>query len=154
MHYLRADIGARLTRKLRRQQDQRQTQRQESQAQNVPGRGRPRLGGGVCVGVRWTRGRLGVFALEFDHCLHQPRDVIVDEFLAPVRGLFEDGDPKSTVNNIFCKGNLVCAETHALGKMKNGNTYDNLYCWVIEVKDDLIYAIREYMDSAYIQSVV
>jgi hypothetical protein len=86
--------------------------------------------------------------------VHQPRDVIVDEFLAPVRGLFEDGDPKTTVNHIFCKGNVVCAETHALGKMKNGNTYDNLYCWVIEVKDGLIFAIREYMDSAYIQSIV
>jgi uncharacterized protein len=86
--------------------------------------------------------------------VHRPRDVIVDEFLAPVRGLFEVGDPKTTVNHIFCKGNVVCAETHALGKMKNGNTYDNLYCWVIEVKDDLVYAIREYMDSAYIQSIV
>jgi len=86
--------------------------------------------------------------------VHQPRDVIVDEFLAPVRGLFEDGDPKVHVNNIFCKGNLVCAETRALGKMKNGNTYDNLYCWVVEVRDGLIYALREYMDSAYIQSIV
>lgn len=86
--------------------------------------------------------------------VHQPRDVIVDEFLAPVRGLFEDGDPKTTVKHIFCKGNVVCAETRALGKMKNGNTYDNLYCWVIEVRDDSIYAIREYMDSAYIQSIV
>jgi ketosteroid isomerase-like protein len=86
--------------------------------------------------------------------VHKPRDVIVDEFLAPVRGLFEDGDPKVKVNNIFCKGNLVCAETRALGKMKNGNTYDNLYCWVIEVRDGLIYALREYMDSAYIQSIV
>lgn len=86
--------------------------------------------------------------------VHKPRDVIVDEFLASVRGLFEDGDPKTTVNNIFCKGNVVCAETRALGKMKNGNTYDNLYCWVIEVKEDLIYAIREYMDSAYVQSIV
>lgn len=86
--------------------------------------------------------------------VHRPRDVIVDEFLAPVRGLFEDGDPKVKVNNIFCKGNLVCAETRALGKMKNGNTYDNLYCWVIEVRDGLIYALREYMDSAYIQSIV
>ena len=86
--------------------------------------------------------------------VHKPRDVIVDEFLAPVRGLFEDGDPKTTVNHIFCKGNVVCAETRALGKMKNGNTYDNLYCWVIEVRDDSIYAIREYMDSAYIQSIV
>ena len=82
--------------------------------------------------------------------VHKPRDVIVDEFLAPVRGLFEDGDPKVKVNNIFCKGNLVCAETRALGRMKNGNTYDNLYCWVIEVRDGLIYALREYMDSAYV----
>jgi hypothetical protein len=86
--------------------------------------------------------------------VHRPRDVIVDEFLAPVRGLFEDGDPKTTVNNIFSKGRVVCAETRALGKMRNGNTYDNLYCWVIEIEDDLIYAIREYMDSAYIQSIV
>ncbi len=86
--------------------------------------------------------------------VHQPRDVIVDKFLAPVRGFFEDGDPKTTVNNIFCKGNLVCAETRALGKLRNGNTYDNLYCWVIEVKDDLIFVIREYMDSQYVNSVV
>lgn len=86
--------------------------------------------------------------------VHNPRDVIVDEFLAPVRGMFEKGDPKVTVNNIFSKGDTVCAETRAAGKLSNGNTYDNLYCWVIEVKDDLIYAIREYMDSAYINSVV
>lgn len=86
--------------------------------------------------------------------VHQPRDVIVDEFLAPVRGIFEDGDPKTTVNNIFCKGDLVCAETRGRGQLRNGNTYDNLYCWVIEVKDDLIYAIREYMDSQYVNSVV
>ncbi len=86
--------------------------------------------------------------------VHHPRDAIVDKFLAPVRGFFEDGDPKTTVNNIFCNGNLVCAETRALGKLRNGNTYDNLYCWVIEVKDDLIFAIREYMDSQYVNSVV
>jgi len=86
--------------------------------------------------------------------VHQPRDVIVDEFLAPVRGMFEEGDPKTTVNNIFCKGDFVCAETRALGKLSNGNVYDNLYCWVIEVRDGLVYAIREYMDSQYVNSVV
>jgi len=86
--------------------------------------------------------------------VHQPRDVIVDEFLAPVRGIFEDGDPKTTVNNIFGKGSLICAETRGRGQLRNGNTYDNLYCWVIEVRDDLIYAIREYMDSQYVNSVV
>jgi ketosteroid isomerase-like protein len=86
--------------------------------------------------------------------VHGPRDVIVDEFLAPVRGIFEDGDPKSYVNTIFAKGNLVCVETNGRGKLRNGNEYNNLYCWVIEVKDGLVYRIREYMDSHYVMSVV
>ena len=86
--------------------------------------------------------------------VHQPRDVIVDEFLAPVRGIFEDGDPKTTIKNIFSKGSMVCVESFAQGKMKNGNFYDNQYCWVIEVKDDLIYRIHEYMDSLYVSSIV
>ena len=86
--------------------------------------------------------------------VHAPRDVIVDEFLAPVRGIFEDGDPKTVVDNIFSKGNVVCAETHGKGKLRNGKDYANLYCWVIEVKDDQIYAIREYMDSLYVSKIV
>ena len=86
--------------------------------------------------------------------VHQPRDVIVDDFLAPVRGMFVEGDPKVVVNNIFASGNLVCAETRAHGKLSNGNDYDNLYCWVFEIRDGLVYAIREYMDSQYVNSVV
>ena len=86
--------------------------------------------------------------------VHEPRDVIVDEFLAPVRGIFEDGDPKTTIKNIFGKGDSVCVESFAQGQMKNGNYYDNQYCWVIEVKDDLIYRIREYMDSLYVSTIV
>jgi ketosteroid isomerase-like protein len=86
--------------------------------------------------------------------IHTPRDVIVDQFLAPVRGIFEDGDPKTVVDNIFCKGNMVCAETRGMGKLRNGKTYNNQYCWVIEVKDGLVHIIREYMDSHYVMGVV
>jgi ketosteroid isomerase-like protein len=86
--------------------------------------------------------------------IHQPRDVIVDQFLAPVRGIFEDGDPKTTVDNIFSKGNMVCAETRGMGKLRNGKTYNNQYCWVIEIKDGLVHRIREYMDSHYVMKVV
>lgn len=85
---------------------------------------------------------------------HWPRDVIVDQFLAPVRGIFEDGDPKSYVDNIFCKGNMVCVETHGVGKMRNGKTYENQYCWVIEIKDGMVHTIREYMDSHYVMGLV
>ena len=82
------------------------------------------------------------------------RDTIIDVFLAPVRGMFEDGDPKVTVNRTFASGDLVCAETEAVGELRNGNHYHNRYAWVIEIKDGLVCHLREYMDTAYITSVV
>ena len=36
--------------------------------------------------------------------VHRPRDYIVDQFLAPVRGMFAPGDPKTTVNTIVSPG--------------------------------------------------
>jgi uncharacterized protein len=81
-------------------------------------------------------------------------DAVIDEFLAPVRGLFEPGDPKITVVNTFSAGDLVCAETKADGRLRNGNEYHNRYAWVIEIRDDQVCHLREYMDTAYIQSVV
>lgn len=86
--------------------------------------------------------------------VHTPRDVIVDDFLGPVRGIFEDGDPKVHVDNLFGKGNLVCAETRGVGKLRNGKDYNNLYCWVIEVRDDQVHTLREYMDSHYVMGLV
>lgn len=80
----------------------------------------------------------------------QGRDRIIDEFLAPVRGLFEPGDPKIEIKNLFSKGDLVAAETEAHGTLSNGNPYHNRYAWIIEIRDDKVYALREYMDTAYI----
>lgn len=86
--------------------------------------------------------------------VHSPRDVIIDEFLAPVRGIFEDGDPKVIVDNLFAKGNVVCAETRGVGKLRNGKDYNNQYCWVIEIRDGLVYVLKEYMDSHYVMGLV
>jgi ketosteroid isomerase-like protein len=85
--------------------------------------------------------------------VHHPRDVIVDEFLAPVRGMFAAGDPKTTVNNILSAGNLVMCESRAVGKLPDGRIYDNQYAWAIELKDGLVWRIREYMDSHYIATL-
>jgi len=78
------------------------------------------------------------------------RDKIIDEFLAPVRGLFEPGDPKVIVLRLIARNEWVAAETEAVGKLTNGNDYHNRYAWIIEIRDDKIYALREYMDSHYI----
>jgi ketosteroid isomerase-like protein len=82
------------------------------------------------------------------------RDAVIDEFLAPVRGMFAPGDPKVTVNRTFCSGDLVSAETEADGELDNGNHYHNRYAWVVEIRDGQVCHLREYMDTAYIMSVV
>ena len=86
--------------------------------------------------------------------VHHGRKGIVDEFLGPVRGLFEPGEPKVTVTSLTSKGDMVVAECRGVGTLKNGKAYDNLYCWVYELKDGMMFALREYMDTAYIQSLM
>jgi ketosteroid isomerase-like protein len=78
------------------------------------------------------------------------RDAIIDDFLAPVRGLFVPGDPKIKILQIFSKDGQVAAETEAIGRLSNGKDYHNRYAWIIEIKDDKVYSLREYMDTAYI----
>jgi ketosteroid isomerase-like protein len=85
--------------------------------------------------------------------VHGPRDFIVDQFLAPVRGMFAPGDPKTTVHTIASSGDLVMCESRGLGKLQDGRTYDNRYAWAIELKDGLVYRIREYMDSHYVATL-
>lgn len=81
---------------------------------------------------------------------HRGKVGIVDEFLAPVRGLFAPGDPKSLVQSIASKGSLVFVETHGVGHLADGRVYDNWYAWALEVREGRIVAIREYMDSFYV----
>ncbi|MGH8260761.1 MAG: nuclear transport factor 2 family protein [Steroidobacteraceae bacterium] len=82
--------------------------------------------------------------------VHRGRRGIVDEFLAPVRGLFRPGDPKIFVDSIASKGSLVFAESHSGGCLADGRPYQNLYAWAVEVRDRKIFAIREYFDSHYV----
>jgi hypothetical protein len=82
------------------------------------------------------------------------RNVIIDEFLAAVRGIFEDGDPKVSVVNVISKGRLVAAETRGVGRLKSGTPYNNVYSWMIEVDDGKIRALREYMDSYYVSTIM
>jgi uncharacterized protein len=82
------------------------------------------------------------------------RDAIIDEFLAPVRGRFEPGDPKIAVTTLFAAGTIVAAETIGTGRLRNGHPYHNRYAWIIEIRDGLVGHVHEYMDTAYVRSVV
>ena len=85
--------------------------------------------------------------------IHGPRDQIVDEFLAPVRGLFKPGDPKTTVDRMVSGGDTVMCESRGAGKLQDGRQYNNRYAWSIDLRDGKIFAIREYMDSHYVATL-
>ena len=78
---------------------------------------------------------------------------IIDKFLAPVRGMFHPGDPKIHVHAMFSRvdqsGGWVCVESNSTGTTMDGKVYDNDYCWVFEIANGKIDAMREYMDSHY-----
>lgn len=85
--------------------------------------------------------------------VHAPRDQIVDGFLAPVRGLFRPGDPKTTVLRMVSAGDTVMCESRGVGTLQDGRAYDNRYAWSIDVREGKIFAIREYMDSHYVATL-
>jgi hypothetical protein len=81
---------------------------------------------------------------------HEGRDKVINELLAPVRGVFRPGDPKVHVDAIVSDGDRVMAETRATGERADGKPYSNRYAWAFELRDGKILKVREYMDSLYV----
>jgi ketosteroid isomerase-like protein len=81
---------------------------------------------------------------------YRGRDVIVDQFLKPIRGLFAPGSPRNRILSMASNGALVLVETHGTGHLKDGRPYDNRYAWAFEERSSNIAMIREYLDSNYI----
>jgi uncharacterized protein len=81
---------------------------------------------------------------------YRGRNVIVDQFLKPIRGVFAKGSPHNRILSIASNGALVLVETHGTGHLSDGRAYDNRYAWAFEVREQKIAMIREYLDSYYI----
>jgi len=81
---------------------------------------------------------------------YRGRNVIVDQFLRPIRALFAPGSPSNRVLSMASNGALVLVETHGSGHLSDGRPYDNRYAWAFEVRDGKVAMIREYLDSYYI----
>ena len=81
---------------------------------------------------------------------HKGRRGIIDDFLAPVRSLFEPGDPKVEIVNLIADGDLVAVEAAGRGRFLDGREYHNTYAYWIEVDGTTIRTLKEYMDSNYV----
>jgi uncharacterized protein len=84
------------------------------------------------------------------------RKEIIDDFLNPIRGkdgIFVYGDPKVLIQHLVLQGPYAAVEAKGLGKFKNGKDYNNRYAFFLEIKDDKVIALREYMDSYYVSTL-
>jgi ketosteroid isomerase-like protein len=81
---------------------------------------------------------------------YRGRNVIVDDVLKPIRGMFAPGSPSNRILSMASNGSLVLVETHGTGKLQDGRAYDNRYAWGFELRDGKIAELREYLDSYYI----
>lgn len=80
-------------------------------------------------------------------------NTIIDEFLAPVRGMFAPGDPKVHPQTLFSDGDYVAVESYSDGKLQDGRSYHNRYSWVFRMNNGKIGSLHEYMDSHYVATL-
>lgn len=73
--------------------------------------------------------------------------------MGPIRGLFEPGSPVITLTKLTSNDHTVVTETHGGGRFKDGRTYDNRYVMSIDVEDGKVVALREYMDTHYVNGL-
>jgi uncharacterized protein len=68
------------------------------------------------------------------------------KFMSGVSQTFPEG-LKSEIRKTFCDGDTVIIELTNRGKVSNGKSYENEYCFVFELENDKIRRIREYVDT-------
>ncbi len=74
-------------------------------------------------------------------------------FVSNIRRLFPDGSTV-TVERIWGSEDAVIAETINSGHTNNDLDYSNKYCYIYEITDGKISAVREYADSYYARTVL
>lgn len=64
------------------------------------------------------------------------------------------GTYRNRARRIVCEGDVVVVECRGDVATRAGQRYDNHYCYVIEMKDDRMVALTEYMDTALAEAVL
>ena len=86
---------------------------------------------------------------------HEGRDAVLGDFLANAAALFEPGSLRFELEAVFVDGPHAIAEYAGSGRAADGRReYRNHYCMVFELRDGLIRAVREYLDTAHVRDAL
>ena len=59
-----------------------------------------------------------------------------------------------TPKGLTAEGDRVAVEAESYGEMATGKIYNNLYHFLLEVRDGKIHAVREYLDTMHAKEVL
>lgn len=85
--------------------------------------------------------------------VHHGRERARDDLFAPLRRQYAT-PYTNTATHIFIDGDVVVVEAKGAVTLKSGKSYNNRYCFVIEMAGGRMREVREYMDSALAESVL
>jgi ketosteroid isomerase-like protein len=75
-------------------------------------------------------------------------------FFSAGGAVFEDDGPEVTINRILVDGDNAAVEAVGNGRLRNGSTYANVYHFAVDTRDGRVVAVREYMDSHHVATVM
>jgi hypothetical protein len=80
------------------------------------------------------------------------KQAIAEDLLGPLFSQLKAGI-SSQIQCLTAEGDIVVAQTSGTAETMDGTPYNNTYCQVIRIRDGQIADVKEYMDTALIDSV-
>ncbi len=80
------------------------------------------------------------------------KQVIAEDLLGPLFSQLKAGI-SSQIERLTAEGDSVVAQTSGIAETMDGTPYNNTYCQIIRIRDGQIADVKEYMDTALIDSV-
>lgn len=80
------------------------------------------------------------------------KQALAEDLLGPLFGQLKAGIA-SNIERLTAEGDIVVAQTSGTAEAVDGTPYNNTYCQVIQIRNGQIANVKEYMDTALIDSV-
>jgi len=76
-----------------------------------------------------------------------------EKLLGPLFAQLKQGI-RSTVHRLVAENDYVVAQTSGIAETRDGQPYNNTYCWIIRLQGGKFIEVTEYMDTELITSVL
>ena len=107
-----------------------------------------RIGALFAEDAEWKAPDGNATALALKSTAHLVGRARIAHFIGVEFGTLFCRDVAVDLRRVFADGDSVVVEMRLGATLAHGGAYDNEYCFVFELRDGLIWRVREYMDTA------